>query len=225
VYWLGGWQFACLDYYRPPAVRDRCIRAEPFPPPLERLVQRIEKTSRRLYRGPDLPDGWHLNTCLINLYGWQTGSGRRVDTARVGEHRDFEPGPVASLSLGERALFQFVTRGGKDRPSRVKAERWLDDGSLLIFGGDQWKHRTLHRVQRVEQRRGERFAIDVEGFDTRRINFTLRWVPDEHIVPFARLARPARNDVERYVAELARHSPFFRRELERGEASAPRDAG
>src|SRR5438046_1073772 len=32
VYWLGNWQFACLDYYRPPAgIRDRCVRAEPFP--------------------------------------------------------------------------------------------------------------------------------------------------------------------------------------------------
>ena len=36
---------------------------------------------------------------------------RWVDVARVSEHRDFEPGPVASISLGERALFQFVRRG------------------------------------------------------------------------------------------------------------------
>jgi hypothetical protein len=33
VYWLGGWQFACLDYYRPPGgVLDRCMTAEPYPP-------------------------------------------------------------------------------------------------------------------------------------------------------------------------------------------------
>src|SRR6476469_9622628 len=35
VYWLGAWQFACLDYYRPPhGARDRAVRAEPFPPVL-----------------------------------------------------------------------------------------------------------------------------------------------------------------------------------------------
>jgi hypothetical protein len=45
------------------------------------------------------------------------------------------------------------------------------------------------------------------------VNFTLRYVPDEHVVPFARLGAQAREDVRRYVAELARHSAFFRREL------------
>ena len=41
VYWLGNWQFACLDYYRPPnGVRDRCVRAEPFPLVLARMVER-----------------------------------------------------------------------------------------------------------------------------------------------------------------------------------------
>ena len=47
VYWLGNWQFACLDYYRPPhGVRDRCVAAEPFPPVLARLVARIERRVR-----------------------------------------------------------------------------------------------------------------------------------------------------------------------------------
>ena len=43
MYWLGNWQFACLDYYRPPkGVKDRCVRAEPFPPVLQRQVEKIE---------------------------------------------------------------------------------------------------------------------------------------------------------------------------------------
>src|SRR5690606_34385730 len=29
VYWLGNWQFACLDYYHPPqGILNRCVRAE-----------------------------------------------------------------------------------------------------------------------------------------------------------------------------------------------------
>src|SRR3712207_7147345 len=40
--------------------------------------------------------GWHLNTCLVNFYGSRLEDGRWVDTARVGEHKDFEPGPVRS---------------------------------------------------------------------------------------------------------------------------------
>ena len=59
-----------------------------------------------------MPKGWHLNTCLVNFYGDRQDGTRWVDVARVGDHRDFEPGPVASLSIGERALFQFVARGG-----------------------------------------------------------------------------------------------------------------
>ena len=89
VYWLGSWQFACLDYYRPPhGVANACVAAEPYPEVLTRLVSRIEKLARQ------------------------------IDCARVGEHRDFEPGPVASLSLGERALFQFVKRGQADSSGR-----------------------------------------------------------------------------------------------------------
>ena len=214
VYWLGNWQFACLDYYRPPdGVHDRCVAAEPFPPVLARMVERIEQRTRAAYRGPDLPAGWHLNTCLINLYGSAVEDGRTVDTARVGEHRDFEPGPVASISLGERALFQFTTRGRRGAPSQIVAQQWLEDGSLLIFGGETWKDRTLHRVQRVDRRLGSRFAFPVEGFATRRVNFTLRYVPDRHVKPFAQLGRQARDDVRTYVQELAKHSPFFRRQL------------
>src|SRR5947208_4495292 len=69
VYWLGNWQFACLDYYRPPhGIHGRCMRAEPFPPVLEGLVRRIEARARDMFDGPDLPAGWHLNTCLVNFY-------------------------------------------------------------------------------------------------------------------------------------------------------------
>src|SRR5262245_55131857 len=185
VYWLGGWQFACLDYYRPPQhVRDRCVDAEAYPPVLARLVAEIERRAQRAYRGKDLPSGWRLNTCLVNLYGSRLDGEKRQDCARLGEHRDFEPGPVASLSLGERALFQFVKRGRPDEPTRVLAQEWLEDGSLLLFGGDTWKKHSLHRVLRVEQKAGARFDVRVSDFDTRRGNVTFRYVPDEHLVAF-----------------------------------------
>ena len=214
VYWLGGWQFACLDYYRPPqGVRDRVVQAEPYPPVLARIVSRIEKLAARLYQGRDMPEGWSLNTCLVNLYGSRTIDGRRVDTARVGEHRDFEPGPVASLSLGERALFQFVRRGGPSEPTRVAAQRWLEDGSLLLFGGDLWKRQLLHRVLRVERRAKSHFDVAVPDFDTRRVNFTFRYVPEPHIVPFTGLAPQTQSDVRGYVAELAKSSRFFKSAL------------
>jgi alkylated DNA repair protein (DNA oxidative demethylase) len=214
VYWLGGWQFACLDYYRPPSgVTNRCVAAEPYPPVLARLVARIEKIARGRYRGADLPPGWKLSTCLVNLYGSRLEDGKRVDCARLGEHRDFEPGPVASISLGERALFQFVKRGKADEPTRVIASQWLDDGSLQLFGGDAWKKRVLHRVLRVDKRGGTRFDVRVPDFETRRVNLTFRWVPDEHILPFAKLAPPAREDVRGYVETLARGSDFFAAQL------------
>lgn len=214
VYWLGNWQFACLDYYRPPhGLFDRAVTAEPFPPLLAKLVAVMEQRARRMFRGDDLPAKWHLNTCLINFYGARLEGGKWIDTARVGEHKDFEPGPVASLSLGERALFQFVTSRRPGDRDGVVEQQWLEDGSLQLFGGDQWKNRTFHRVQRVDTKGGHRFDIKVSDFEVRRINFTFRYVPDEHLVRFKDLAPQARQDVEGYVAELAKHSAFFAREL------------
>lgn len=214
VYWLGNWQFACLDYYRPPHVHDRCVEAEPFPPVLRPLVAEMEKRTRGMFRDDDdLPPRWHLNTCLVNFYGSRQEGTRWVDIARVGEHKDFEPGPVASLSLGERALFQFVTSKRPGERDGVVEQQWLDDGSLQIFGGDQWKRRTFHRVQRVDTKGNFHFAVNVEGFDTRRINLTFRYVPDEHVTPYAKLSPEAQRDVLGSMRALAAHSAFFARAL------------
>ena len=208
VYWLGNWQFACLGYYEPPRrVRGVAVAAEPFPPVLARLVAQIEKRVRGGFPPAAVPRAWHLNTGLVNFYGSREQDGRAVDAARVGEHRDFEPGPVASLSLGERARFQFVRRGQLEAPP-VRTQ-WLEDGSLQIFGGPRWKDDLLHRVQRVENKLDLDLPPRIPGFRTRRVNFTFRYVPDEHVVPFARLPEAAREDVRDYVTQLAASSPFF----------------
>lgn len=210
VYWLGNWQFACLDYYRPPeGVHNRCVSAEPFPPVLAKLVRRVEDLVHRRFPAAYLPDGWRLNTCLVNLYGDRVEKGKRTDLARVGEHKDFEPGPVASISVGERAMFQFVESRKPGSRDGVVLQQWLDDGSLCVFAGNYWKRKVFHRVQRVDRRAGAAFEFPVEGFVTRRVNFTFRFVPDEHVVPFGELSAEAREDVRGYVEELAKHSEWF----------------
>ena len=208
VYWLGNWQFACLGYYEPPRrTRDVAVAAEPFPPALARVVAHVERLVHERFPAADVPRGWHLDTCLVNFYGDRRDDDRWIDVARVGDHRDFEPGPVASLSIGERALMQFVRRGAAGAPP-VRTQ-WLDDGSLQVFGGPRWKDQLLHRIQRVDTRRRVELPPVIEGFRTRRVNFTFRYVPDEHITPYAALGADARADVAGYVAELARYSPFF----------------
>jgi len=211
VYWLGNWQFACLDYYHPPkGLYNRCVQAETFPPVLADLVAQVESTVHQEFLEKDVPREWHLNTCLINYYGSHIeADGKRVDVARVGEHRDFEPGPVASISLGERALFQFVSSKGKQAQSEVVLQQWLEDGSLQIFGGDRFKKQLFHRVQRVEKKLGIIGGLNTPDFETRRINFTFRYVPKDHIVPYRRLPTAQKEDIEPYVQELARHSKFF----------------
>ncbi|MGE3545892.1 MAG: alpha-ketoglutarate-dependent dioxygenase AlkB, partial [Kofleriaceae bacterium] len=212
VYWLGNWQFACLGYYEPPKrTFNVAVAAEPFPPVLARLVAAIERKVRAEFPAPAVPRRWHLNTCLVNFYGDREEAGKSIDAARVGEHRDFEPGPVASLSLGERARFQFVRRGARDAPP-VRTQ-WLEDRSLQIFGGPLWKDDLLHRVQRVEDKLELSLPPAIEGFRTRRVNFTFRYVPDEHVVEFAALPAEARDDVRDYVATLAAATPFFARAL------------
>lgn len=217
VYWLGNWQFACLGYYEPPRrTKDAAVAAEPFPAVLARLVAQIERRVRDGFPQQVVPRRWHLNTCLVNFYGDKG----KTDAARVGEHRDFEPGPVASLSLGERARFQFVRRGFGNAPP-VRTE-WLEDGSLQIFGGPRWKDDLLHRVQRVEDKHKLDLAPKIDGFRTRRVNLTFRYVPDEHVVPFAKLAPAARDDVREYVTTLAESSAFFKDALVKEQGAARR---
>lgn len=219
VYWLGNWQFACLNYYHPPkGIYNRCMKAEPYPPILEYLIQKIEELVRDSFDARDIPRGWHLNTCLINYYGNQIQEdGKQLDCARVGEHKDFEPGPVASISFGERALFQFVSSHGTDSKSNVVLQQWLEDSSLQIFGSDKFKKHLFHRVQRVDKKEGHSFSLnDIHNFETRRINFTFRYVPDEHITSFARLSEPAKEDVQKYVEKLAEKSAFFRQQWSEG---------
>lgn len=210
VYWLGNWQFACLDYYHPPkGILHRCVRAEPYPLALAPVVKRIETFVRKTYRGRDLPPKWAANTCLINFYGDRVQSGKRTDTARVGEHKDFEPGPVASLSFGERAFFQFVESKSRGTRERVVLNQWLEDSSLQVFGGKRWKEDYFHRVQRVERKTKTAFQTNANGFETRRINFTFRYVPEEHIVSLDQLPKEKFLDIEFYVRQLAENSEFF----------------
>lgn len=214
VYWLGNWQFACLDYYHPPkGVFHRCIKAEPYPPLLQKLVDRIEFIAKKRFPKSFFPEKWKLNTCLINFYGNKLEDGKWVDRARVGEHKDFEPGPVGSLSLGERAFFQFVQGKSTLGEDNIVFSQWLEDSCLQIFGGDRWKTGTFHRVQRVDNKRKELIGPPVEGFQTRRINFTFRYVPEEHVFPLDKIPAPLQQDIKPYLETLALHSPYFQKLL------------
>ncbi len=179
--------------------------------------------ARERFAAADVPRGWRLNTCLVNFYGASVApDGRRTDTARVGEHKDFEPGPVGSVSLGERAFFQFISSRRPGARDDVEWQQWLEDGSLQVFAGPRWKDRLFHRVQRVEGR-GKRFDLRCEGFETRRINFTFRYVPDEHVVPFHTLSADDRDDIRGYVTKLAASSRFFARALTAEGGAAGRE--
>ena len=178
------------------------------------IVHRIENQVHHHFSERDIPQGWHLNTCLVNYYGARAEDDKWVDGARVGEHKDYEPGPVASLSFGERALFQFVESRSKDHPSRVVKQMWLDDNSLQIFGGDLWKKRYFHRVQRVEKKLNLNFTPELADFRTRRLNLTFRYVPREHILPLREFPQPLIEDLRPSVETLAQHSPFFADQLE-----------
>jgi len=212
VYWLGNWQFACLGYYEPPRRTQHCaVAAEPFPPMLQQMVSTIERRIRTQFPASYVPSGWHLNTCLINFYGNRWDGNRWQDVARVGEHRDFEPGPVASISLGERALFQFVQRGQlAAAPVRTQ---WLENNSLQLFGGPYWKDDLLHRVTRVENKLKATLGPTISDFATRRINLTFRYVPSVDVTPFRALSPRAQSDIAEYMATLAKHSAFFAAQL------------
>lgn len=212
VYWLGNWQFACLDYYHPPkGVQYRCIKAEPYPKQLQLIVDRIEFIAKKRFPKSFFPEKWKLNTCLINFYGNKLEEGKWVDRARVGEHKDFEPGPVGSLSLGERAFFQFVQGKSTLGEDNIVFSQWLEDSSLQIFGGDRWKAKTFHRVQRVEDKKKELIGPSIEGFQSRRINFTFRYVPEEHVYDLHKIPANLQQDIRPYIETLGKHSQYWKK--------------
>lgn len=215
VYWLGNWQFACLNYYHPPkGIHNRCVRAEDYPRVLKKMLTVIEGITKTQFKRSDIPKEWTLNTCLINFYGSSIDpeTGKKTDQARVGDHKDFELGPVASVSFGERAFFQFVL-GKKDLKNNIIKELWIDDSSLQIFAGELYKERAFHRVQRVENKLKTPFELNVEHFETRRINFTFRYVPKEHIIDYKDLPLEQKSDILPYMQKLAEHSAHFQEAL------------
>lgn len=215
VYWLGNWQFACLNYYHPPqGIHNRCVTAEDYPTVIGRMIYEIEQMVKQKFSPKDIPDRWHLNTCLINFYGNKTVNDTTIDCARVGEHKDFEPGPVASVSFGERALFQFVKSAGKTQKSEVVLQQWLDDSSLQIFGGDKFKKQLFHRVQRVEDKGIIFDKLNTTNFETRRINFTFRYVPVEHVRPLTHLPENLQKDIKSYVTELSSKSNYWKEHVQ-----------
>ena len=132
-------------------------------------------------------------------------AGRRAPRlrARPGRHRCRSASARGSSSCA---------RGAPDAPP-VRTE-WLEDGSLQVFGGPRWKDDLLHRVQRVDDKHALDLPPAIAGFRTRRVNFTFRYVPDEHVV---RVRRPA--------GRRARRRPRLRREARRALGVLRRGAG
>jgi hypothetical protein len=210
VYWMGNWQFACLGYFQMPGgMENRCIRAEVFPDFVQTKINQIENEIKSTVPSAFIPRQWKLNTLLINYYGSTISDGKKCDQARLGEHKDHEPGPVASFSFGAKAMFQFVNSPHRQAASQVIYQQWLEDNSLFIFSGDKFKNRLFHRVQRVDRKSPVSLVCKIPNYETRRINLTFRYVPENYWVNFSELPDNLKKEVTPYVDELSKHSSFF----------------
>ncbi|MFT4628520.1 MAG: alkylated DNA repair protein (DNA oxidative demethylase) [Myxococcota bacterium] len=216
VYWLGAWQFAALGYYaEPDHLTDRCVRAEPLPPVMTRILERLrDELVEHGDTGP-LP-----NTCLINYYGSKrdTDDGPPVDVARLRMHRDREPGAVVMFSVGQPAQFEFVLPGA-EAPAR---SLWIRNRSVVILSGPEFKDRLYHRVTRVRHGQLPALTTQLDRFAVRRVSVSFRHVPDAYIHDLHELGDAARAIATHYVEQLAVHSPHFRAQLD-AAGGQPRD--
>lgn len=202
VYWLGAWQFACLGYYAEPDYQvDRCLRAEPYPEVMQRILGRLRPAVERHLA----PSETYAETtsALINFYGSELRD-QPVDVARLRPHRDSEPGPVIMLSVGQPARFEFV-----DADGAVALGVWLRHRSVCILSGAEFKDRLYHRVSRVRHGQEPAMHTVLPDFQLRRISVSFRHVPEAYIHSWDTLSAEARTKVRPYVAELAEHAPFY----------------
>ncbi len=212
VYWLGAWQFASLGYYAEPDYREgRCLRAEPLPPVMQRILDRLAGPLRDQHGG-DAPSGLDLlpNTCLINYHGREVGDGVPRDVARLRMHRDGEPGPVVMFNIGQAGLLQFLD---PDRPSEPELSLWTRHRSVSILSGPNYKDRLYHRVAAVRTGRQPPMSCRVPGFEVRRVSVSFRHVPAELIEDFAQWPAARRARVGEYVEALAGHSRHWADQL------------
>ena len=202
VYWLGAWQFASLGYYAEPHYReDRCLRAEPLPPVMQAILDRLSPTLEA-----DHADGTPHNTCLINYYGREVGRGVPRDFARLRMHRDGEPGPVVMFNIGQPGLLEFLD---PDRSPEPELSVWTQHRSVTILSGPDFKDRLYHRVVQVRTGRQPALHCHVDHFELRRVSVSFRSVPEDLISDFGRLPPERREQVRDYVEELALNSDHF----------------
>ncbi len=207
VYWLGAWQFAALGYYaEPDYLVDRCVRAEPMPAVMLRILERLRPELEAHGDVGPLP-----NTCLINYYGSHNGvnGGPPVDVARLRMHQDAEPGAVVLFSVGQPAQFEFVM------PEDPTPEHslWVRNRSVVLFSGEEFKDRLYHRVTRVRHGQDPVLPAHIDAFSVRRVSVSFRHVPERHIYDLGDLGEDARAIATPYVEQLAEHSEHFRRQL------------
>ncbi len=215
VVWLGAWQFASLGYYAEPDHRvDRCLRAEPIPKtlrdPLAGLSSHLQRNHAIVPSARHAPFSSLPNTCLINYYGSQVGSGPPVDRARLRMHRDGEPGPVVMFNFGQPGLLEFVDPQRSDRPV---LSVWTRHRSAVIFSGPEFKDRLYHRIQKVRFGKDPVLVSPLDGFSLRRVSVSFRHVPESLILDLDQFSEPARAAVLPYVTELAKKSQHFEAQL------------
>ncbi len=220
VYWLGAWQFACLGYYAEPEHReDRCVRAEPLPTSMTRILDRLRPVLADDHADDHAdappPADPLPNTCLVNYYGREVGDGVPVDFARLKMHRDGEPGPVVMISVGQPGLLEFLD---PDRSPDPELAVWTRNRSVSILSGPDFKDRLYHRVSRVRSGAQPVMTCSVDRFELRRVSVSFRHVPAELIQDFGQLPVERRDAVRGYVNELSEGSEHWRQQLatERG---------
>lgn len=208
VYWLGAWQFAALGYYaEPDHLLHRCLRAEPLPPVMTRILERLRPELASHGEPGPLP-----TTCLINYYGSRpkTPTSPPVDQARLRMHRDAEPGAVVMLSVGQPAQFEFVMPGAQV----PEHSQWVRNRSVVIISGPEYKDRLYHRVTRVRHGQKPVLSAQIDDFDVRRVSVSFRHVPERYIYDLGELPDAAQRIALPHVRALAEHSEHFQRQLE-----------
>ena len=113
---------------------------------------------------------------------------------------------------GVRSGTPYIARGANNLTNFLRPG-FLSNTNIAISGSSDKFDYRISGSQAYQQGIVPNTDLNTTNFKTRRINFTFRYVPDDHIQPLNKFPEAQSEDIKQYVLKLSERSEFWKRSL------------